>query len=235
MSSEAAVISNCREFRQRLEDTAARCGRDIAEITVVAVAKTRPLQDVLDAAMAGMKHFGENRVQEAERKYAGLERGFRLHMIGHLQSNKAKVAVELFDVIQSVDSIKLAEILEKEYARIGRRGEIMLEVNTSGEPQKYGLAPHDVAAVANRIFEMDSICLTGLMTVGPLTDDDSSIHRSFADLRDAFERIKSEHGNRSEFSILSMGMSDDYEIAVEEGASMIRVGRALFGPRTTLG
>jgi len=235
MSGEQAVAQNCREFQQRLEDTSVRCGRRPADITVVAVAKTRPLQDVLDAVTAGMKHFGENRVQEAERKYATLERRFRLHMIGHLQTNKARDAVALFDVIQSVDSLKLAEILDLEFARAGKSGEIMLEVNTSGEPQKYGFAPQDVVAAAKRIFEMKNTCLTGLMTVGPLTDDEDLIRQSFADLRRAFELIRSDHENRSEFSVLSMGMSDDYEIAVEEGATMIRVGRALFGPRTTQG
>jgi PLP dependent protein len=235
MSSEGAVIRNCREFLERLGETAKRCDRNIEDITVVAVSKTRPIEDVLEAAAAGMKHFGENRVQEAERKYAGITRDFRLHMIGHLQSNKARDAVALFEVIQSVDSLKLAEIIDREFDRTGKIGEIMLEVNTSGEPQKYGFAPQEVVTAADTIFEMGHIRLTGLMTVGPLTEDETEIRNSFGELRRLFDRIGSSHSDRAEFAVLSMGMSDDYEIAVEEGATMIRVGRALFGSRITQG
>lgn len=219
----------------KLQEAAESCGRSAADITVVAVSKTRPLQDVVDAVAAGMKDIGENRVQEAERKYVGLKRDFRLHMIGHLQSNKARDAVALFDVIQSVDSIRLAEILDREFARAGKTGEIMLEVNTSGESQKYGLSPEEVVAAARRVFALSNTRLDGLMTVGPLTEDETEIRAAFGELRRLFEQIRSEHTNRDEFSELSMGMSDDYKIAVEEGATMIRVGRALFGPRITLG
>jgi PLP dependent protein len=235
MNSEGAVIRNCREFLERLGEAAKRCGRNIEDITIVAVSKTRPLEDVLEAATAGMKHFGENRVQEAERKYAGMARKFRLHMIGHLQSNKVGDAVALFDVIQSVDSLRLAGILNREFDRAGKTGEIMLEVNTSGEPQKYGFAPQEVVVAADTIFEMGHVRLTGLMTVGPLTEDEVAIRDSFGVLQQLFDRIGSNHPDREEFATLSMGMSDDYEIAVEEGATMIRVGRALFGPRITQG
>lgn len=235
MNCEGAVSRNCSEFLKKLGETARRCGRNIEDIAVVAVSKTRPLADVLEAATAGMKHFGENRVQEAERKYAGIIRDFRLHMIGHLQSNKVRDAVARFDVIQSVDSLRLAEILDREFARIGKTGEIMLEVNTSGEPQKYGFAPQEVVAAADTIFEMGHTCPTGLMTVGPLTEDEAAIRNSFGQLRQLFNEIGASHSDREEFAVLSMGMSDDYEIAVEEGATMIRVGRALFGPRITQG
>jgi pyridoxal phosphate enzyme (YggS family) len=235
MNGEGAVIRNCREFLERLGEAAKCCGRKIEDITVVAVSKTRPLEDVLEAATAGMKHFGENRVQEAERKYAGIACNFRLHMIGHLQSNKVRDAVAMFDVIQSVDSLRLAEILNREFDRAERTGEIMLEVNTSGEPQKYGFAPEEVVAVADTIFEMGHVRLTGLMTVGPLTEDEAAIRDSFGELRQLFDKIGSNHSDREEFAALSMGMSNDYEIAVEEGATMIRVGRALFGPRITQG
>jgi pyridoxal phosphate enzyme (YggS family) len=235
MNGESAVIHNCSEFLEKLGEAAKRCGRNIEDITVVAVSKTRPLEDVLEAVTAGMKHFGENRMQEAERKYAGIARNFRLHMIGHLQSNKVRDSVALFDVIQSVDSLRLAEILEREFDRAEKTGEIMLEVNTSGEPQKYGFAPQEVVAAADTIFEMGHVRLTGLMTVGPLTEDEAAIRDSFGKLRQLFNKIASNHSGRKEFAALSMGMSDDYEIAVEEGATMIRVGRALFGPRMTQG
>jgi pyridoxal phosphate enzyme (YggS family) len=235
MNSEGAVIRNCREFQERLGEAARRCGRNVEDITVVAVSKTRPVEDVFEAAIAGMTHFGENRVQEAERKYAGITRNFQLHMIGHLQSNKVRAAVALFDVIQSVDSLRLAEILDREFDLTEKIGKIMLEVNTSGEPQKYGFAPQEVVVAADKIFEMGHVRLTGLMTVGPLTEDEAAIRNSFGELRQLFDKIRSNHSGRKEFTTLSMGMSDDYEIAVEEGATMIRVGRALFGPRITQG
>jgi PLP dependent protein len=235
MNGMEAVNRNCSEFLMKLGEAAKCCGRDIEDITVVAVSKTRPLEDVLAAAAVGMKHFGENRVQEAERKYSGITRDFRLHMIGHLQSNKVRDAVTLFDVIQSVDSLRLAEILDREFARTGRTGEIMLEVNTSGEPQKYGFAPKEIISAVETIFEMEHVHLTGLMTVGPLTEDKAAIRDSFGELKQLFDKIKAEHAERKRFVVLSMGMSDDYEIAVAEGATMIRVGRALFGPRITPG
>jgi pyridoxal phosphate enzyme (YggS family) len=235
MNSEGAVTRNCREFQEKLGEAAQRCGRNIEDIAVVAVSKTRPLEDVLEAAAAGMKYFGENRVQEAERKYTRIARNFQLHMIGHLQSNKVKEAVALFDVIQSVDSLKLAEILDREFDRAEKTGEIMLEVNTSGEPQKYGFATQEVVGAADTIFEMRHVRLTGLMTVGPLTEDEAAIRDSFDELRKLYDKIRSNHSGRKEFVALSMGMSDDYEIAVEEGATVIRVGRALFGPRITRG
>ncbi len=235
MSGEGVIARNCREFRERLEESARRSGRSAEDIAVVAVSKTRPLDDVLEAAAAGMKHFGENRVQEAERKYAGMVRDFRLHMIGHLQSNKARDAVALFDVIQSVDSLRLVEILDREFGRTEKTGEIMLEVNTSGEPQKYGFAPQEVVTAVDRVLELRHVRLTGLMTVGPLTEDEAAIRASFGGLRELFDQIASRHPGAREFEVLSMGMSDDYEIAVEEGATMIRVGRALFGPRIAQG
>lgn len=235
MNGMEAVNRNCSEFLRKLKETAKCCGRNIEDITVVAVSKTRPLEDVLAAAAVGMKHFGENRVQEAERKYAGTTRDFRLHMIGHLQSNKVRDAVNLFDVIQSVDSLRLAEILDREFTLAGKKGEIMLEVNTSGEPQKYGFAPKEIVSAVEKVFEMEHVHLTGLMTVGPLTEDEKAIRDSFGELKRLFDKIKAEHADRNEFGVLSMGMSDDYEIAVAEGATMIRVGRALFGPRITPG
>ncbi len=231
MGGETTLEQNCREFLAKLGEIADRCGRSAAELTVVAVTKTRPLADVAAAVAAGMTSIGENRVQEAERKFAGVKRDFRLHMIGHLQSNKSRDAVELFDVIQSVDSLRLAEILDSECSRRGKPGEILLEVNTSGEPQKYGFALRDVEAAAARVLELEHMRLTGLMTVGPLTEDRDAIRESFAELRRLFDRIRASHPDKNEFTVLSMGMSDDYEIAVQEGATMIRVGRALFGSR----
>jgi PLP dependent protein len=231
MGRETALERNCREFLAKLEEVADRCGRRVGDITVVAVTKTRPYEDVLAAVAAGMREIGENRVQEAERKFAGTGRDFRLHMIGHLQSNKSREAAKLFDVLQSVDSLKLAGILDREYRQIGKTGSIMLEVNTSGEPQKYGFAPTEVEAAADSVFGLGGLSLTGLMTVGPLTDDEKAVRESFRGLHRLFDRIKAKHPDREVFTTLSMGMTDDYEIAVAEGATMIRIGRALFGTR----
>jgi hypothetical protein len=231
MTNGATVSRNCERFLERLDQVARQCGRNVAEIRLIAVAKTRPIEEVRQALACGLKDIGENKVQEAQRKYSDIERNFRLHMVGHLQSNKAKAAAKLFDIIQSVDSVKLAEILDLEFTELDKTGEIMLEVNCSGEPQKYGFAPQETLAAAERIFRMKRVTLTGLMTVAPFTDDDDRIRTSFQTLKTLFETIKAVHPESQKFTNLSMGMSDDYPIAVAEGSTMIRIGRALFGSR----
>lgn len=232
MADRTTLSRNCELFRATLRQVAERCGRNIAEIKVVAIAKTRPFEDVRQILECGFREIGENKVQEAQRKYAGISRDFCLQMVGHLQTNKAKAAVELFDVIQSVDSIKLAELLDLENAKLDRTGEIMFEVNCSAEPQKYGFAPEQTLIAADNIFGMKHLTLTGLMTVAPWTEDEDQVRDSFRRLRLLFEEIKAHHPDRRKFVNLSMGMSDDYPIAIEEGSTMIRIGRALFGPRT---
>lgn len=231
MADDLAVSRNCREFLAQLETVARSYGRNPAEITVVAVSKTRPLEDILAAVGAGMSYLGESKVQEAQAKLSGVERNFRLHMIGHLQTNKVKAALDLFDLIESVDSLKLAQAIAEEAARRQKVMPILLEVNCSRESQKYGLQPEETLAAAAEVSKLESLRLDGLMTVAPFVDDETEIRASFAELRGLFNQIKSEFPEAAGFKHLSMGMSDDWKIAVAEGSTMIRIGRALFGGR----
>jgi PLP dependent protein len=231
MADDSAVSRNCRNFLAQLETVARDCGRNPAEITVVAVSKTRPLEDILAAVDAGMSHLGESKVQEAQAKLSGIERKFRLHMIGHLQTNKVKAALDLFDLIESVDSLKLARAINDEAARRQIIVPIFLEINCSRETQKYGLQPEETRAAAAEVLLLKNLRLDGLMTVAPFVDDESEIRASFTELRGLFNQIQSEFPDAVYLKHLSMGMSDDWRIAVAEGSTMIRIGRALFGER----
>ncbi len=216
-----------------MEKAARACGRQAEEITIVAVAKTHSLAEVEQVIKLGFTEIGESRVQEAAQKYSDSRPACRLHMIGHLQSNKVRKAVGLFDVIQSVDSVRLAELIDAEAARLRKRCQVLLQVNASGESQKSGFNPQEIMTAADRISKMEHLELSGLMTIGPLTSDPDLIRSVYNMVRKLFGEIKSAHRERESFNILSMGMSDDYELAIEAGANMIRIGRALFGPRAT--
>lgn len=231
MAGDTSVSRNCREFMAKLDEVATNCGRNSAEITVVAVSKTRPLSDIEAAVAAGMSQFGESKVQEAQAKFVGIERDYRLHMIGHLQTNKTRAAVSLFDMIESVDSLKLARAIDEESARQGKVMPILIEVNCSREDQKYGLQPEETERVAAAVLELKNVRLCGLMTVAPFVDTESIVRASFVELRGLFDSIKAGHPDAADFNRISMGMSDDWEIAVAEGSTMIRIGRALFGDR----
>jgi len=230
MGRDFAVRDSYLRFMERFRSAAERAGRDSEDITVVAVSKTRTLDEIRAVVDCGAHVVGENRVQEARDKFAGATRDFELHMIGHLQTNKAKLAIELFDMVQSVDSLRIAEELSKEAGKAGRKLEVLLEVNSSGEEQKYGFQPAQVADAGAEIGQLANLRVSGLMTVGPLTEDKNEIRRAFAETYKLFEQMKA---RASGFSVLSMGMSDDFELAIAEGSTMVRVGRVIFGPRTT--
>jgi len=218
----ADLSRNLEEVEQRILAACARSGRRRGEITLLAVTKTFPPEVVLEAHALGLREFGENYVQEFERKapaVRGLE-GARFHLIGHLQSNKSRRAGELFDVIQTVDSPKLARRLDA----LGRPLEVMVEVKLSPEETKSGCAPEDLPALIDAIRSCPNLRLTGLMTMPPWSDDPEASRPWFRRLR----ALAEQHGLRG----LSMGMSHDLEAAIEEGATIVRVGTALFGPRS---
>jgi hypothetical protein len=213
-----------------------RSGRTATSVTIIAVTKTFPALIVRKAHALGLTHIGENRVQEALDKFGNgllLKEcpGLQLHLVGHLQTNKVRKALQFVSSIDSVDSLRLAQIIDREAAQTGRRVRVLLEVNTSGEPQKYGLAPEDVLPCAEQVAKLRSLNLQGLMTVGPLTDDADAIRKSFGLLRGLFEQVQQKL-NPLQWSVLSMGMSGDFEIAIEEGATEIRLGTVLFGERS---
>jgi len=209
--------------RARIGAACARAGRSPGDITLVGVSKTQPVRAVRAAFDAGLRDFGENRVQEAAQKIEELRSlgiAPRWHLIGHLQRNKAGAAVNLFDILHSVDSERVAEAID---AQADHRVRVLLEVNVAGEASKFGVAPGEVSALAGRIGRLRQIELLGLMTVAPRVDNPEDVRRVFRRLRELRDAV----GLRE----LSMGMTDDFEVAIEEGSTLVRVGRAIFGAR----
>jgi pyridoxal phosphate enzyme (YggS family) len=208
-----------------------RAGRE-GGVRVVAVTKGHPSEAAAAAVRAGVRILGENRVQELERKVAEVGRdGVEWHMIGHLQRNKARSAVPLFDTIHSVDSLRLGRRLAKEGERVGRPVRGLLQVNVSGEGSKGGFTPETAVDAVAELEELDSIRLQGLMTMAPLTDDEAVLRRTFADTRGLLEECRRQLPGCLGAGELSMGMSNDFEIAIEEGATLVRLGTVLFGER----
>jgi PLP dependent protein len=221
--SREEICANVAAVNARIEAACARAGRDRRDVTLVAVSKTFPPEAVSHAVAAGITDIGENRVQEAREKKDsqwGAGAPLRWHLIGHLQSNKAKDAVRIFDTIQTVDSAGLAEKIAKAAESIGKRQEVLLQINIGREEQKSGADPRDAASIMRSIESMDSLLLRGLMTIPPADDDQ---RRWFRELR----AIRDDLGLKE----LSMGMSENYETAIEEGSTIVRVGRAIFGSR----
>lgn len=217
------------ELHGRIAEACEKYDRDADDIIVVAVTKTHPAAIIKTAVAAGIHNIGESRIQEAEPKILEVGRIARFHMVGHLQTNKVKRAVELFDVIQSVDSLKLAEEISRRAGDIGRNIECLIEVNCSGESQKFGVAIEECLKLVDQVKVLENITLAGLMTIGPYVDDDEVVRFAFRKCYEKFRQARDSAGDQ--FDTLSMGMTHDFPLAVAEGATMIRVGTALFGPR----
>jgi hypothetical protein len=198
----------------------------------MAVSKLKSREQIEEAYRAGQRLFGENRVQEAQEKYADFHADAELHLIGHLQSNKARDAVQLVSCIQSIDKLKTAEAVEKRCGEHDTSLSVFLEVNTSGEESKYGYRDRNrMFADLEQILTFEHLRVSGLMTIGPLGGDEETVRRAFADLRELFEQVRSRFPE-APLKELSMGMTSDFEYAVEEGSTMVRVGTALFGERS---
>ncbi len=222
-----SIAENIKLIKYRIEQAAKRSGRNPADIKLVAATKDVPVNLIEESVKAGIADIGENRVQEAKQKFDALKDvPVTWHMIGHLQTNKVKQAVEIFSVIQSVDSEKLADEIS---SRAQKRIDVMIEVNTSGEAAKFGILPDKAVQLAGYISGLKDLRLTGLMTVGPLTSDESAARKSFRMLADLFDQIKRLNLPAVELKYLSMGMSQDFETAIEEGSNLVRIGRAIFG------
>lgn len=207
-----------------------RSGRSRGEVTLVVVSKTFPVASIDEAIAAGATDIGENKVQEAESKFPRLSRRARFHLIGHLQSNKSRTAAALFDVIQTVDSVKLARRLDEAAAEEGKRLEVLIQVNVGLEEQKHGVAAKDAPALAREVAAFEHLDLTGLMTIPPVAGEIET-RGYFAELKQLRDQMRDQLGHAS-FRHLSMGMSSDYELAIEEGATVVRVGSAIFGSRS---
>ena len=230
--SERLVVIN-----QRIAAACGRAGRSESEVTLVGVTKTVPAAMIQAAVEAGVRVAGENRVQEAAAKISELaafhsRRPFQWHLIGHLQSNKARRAVELFDQVQSVDSLKLAERLNQAAGEVGKRLPVMIEVNLAAEQSKAGLQPDEVLPICERCDKLSNLELQGLMTVPPYFENPEEVRPFFRLLRELRDQAQRAGIVGRQFKDLSMGMSHDFEVAVEEGATLVRIGTAIFGERS---
>ena len=213
----------------RLEEAAKKSGRSLKDITVVAVTKGAKTELIRQARETGVVLFGENRVQEAEEKILTLQgMDIQWHLIGHLQSNKVKSAVDLFHVIQSVDTVRIAEKISEESLAVNKISSVLLEVNVSGEEQKYGFKPEEVYAAIDAIGQFSGIKVQGLMGIAPNVAEEQPKRDAFKKLKGIFSACKMLKHPNIEMKYLSMGMSEDFTIAVEEGSNMVRLGRALF-------
>lgn len=217
--------------QKRITEAALRAGRKPGEITMVVVTKTVPSDLINQAIDLGVTVIGENRIQEAVQKHPEVQKKAAWHLIGHLQGNKAKKAVELFFLIHSIDSLNLAREVGRRALEAGKEQEILLEVNTSGEPQKYGFQIEEVVKALDGIKDVKGVKVMGLMTVGPLTEDDQRVRKAFRRLRIIFQEAARQGLPNVQMKHLSMGMSGDFEIAIEEGSTMVRIGSAIFGAR----
>jgi pyridoxal phosphate enzyme (YggS family) len=225
------LAANLNALHQRIRAACARAGRDPASVTLLAVTKTHPPETVKLAVEAGQLLFGENKVQEAKAKIPLCPGRARWHFIGHLQSNKCRDAVELFEMIQSVDSLALARELDKRAAQAAKTMPVLLEVNVAGEASKFGYQPEAMLAELKELNALPRLAIHGLMAVPPFTPVAEKARPHFRKLRELREQAEQVLG--APLPVLSMGMSGDFEVAIEEGATLVRVGTALFGERAS--
>lgn len=243
------IKDNILKVRERIAAVCAGSGRDPASITIIAVSKGRTVEQIKEAIDAGITNIGENKVQEALEKFNRLSTILRhaqdasskdtersrsvdyrlsIHMIGHLQTNKVKDAVKIFDLIHSVDSLRLAREIDRQSVKINKVQDVLIEVNTSGEAAKFGLKPDEAPEVIKEISQLKNINVKGLMTIAPVIDNPEQARPYFKELRQLRDEIYELRVTSYELRILSMGMTDDFEAAVEEGATIVRIGRAIF-------
>ncbi|MFB3897056.1 MAG: YggS family pyridoxal phosphate-dependent enzyme [bacterium] len=225
------ILDNYQRVLARIQTAAIQAGRKPEEIKLVAVSKTVPVAIVQEAVSNGITLLGENRVQEAKQKFEVIGNNATWHLVGHLQSNKVKPAVSMFELIQSVDSIELAKEISNRAQQINKVQNILIEINTSGEETKFGIEPAGLIPMLEQISLLSNIRIQGLMTVGPLVPEPELARPSFIQLRELSEKVKSAGLANIEMHILSMGMTGDFEIAIQEGANMLRIGTAIFGHR----
>lgn len=222
---------NLESVEARIQAACDRAGRKREEVTLIAVSKTKPASMLQEAYDLGVRVFGENKVQEIRDKYEVLPKDIEWHMIGHLQTNKVKYIVDKVKLIHSVDSLKLAETIEKEAEKHNCKTDILLEVNVAEEESKFGLKTEEVLPLYDAVRKYSHINVRGLMTIAPFVDNPEKNRTIFADLHKLYVDIKEKNIDNDTVSILSMGMTNDFEVAIEEGATMVRIGTGIFGAR----
>ncbi len=225
------IAANLAQVREKIEAAADRAGRPLEEIKLVAVSKTIALPQIEKALPAGIEILGENKVQEAKAKHAAIGRQVEWHLLGHLQTNKVKDAAAIFDLIHSMDSLRLAREIDKRAAQAGKTISVLLEINLAGEETKSGISPEKLPYFLDELAPFPYISVQGLMCIPPYTEDPKDVRPYFRQLTELFHKVEACKPPQINMTYLSMGMSRDFEIAIEEGANMVRIGTAIFGPR----
>ena len=225
------LVENLREVEERIASACKRANRNREEVTLIAVSKTKPVSMLEEVYGAGIRDFGENKVQELTEKYEVMNKDIRWHMIGHLQRNKVKYIVDKVKLILSVDSVRLAQAIEQEAAKKNVIVDILIEVNVAEEESKFGLKVDEVIAMVEEISKYSHLRIKGLMTIAPYVENAEENRCVFARLRKLSVDIDAKNIDNVSVEILSMGMTNDYEVAIEEGATMVRVGTGIFGER----
>lgn len=225
------LVENYENVQRQIAEACEKSGRDTKDVTLIAVSKTKPVSDIEELYQHGVRQFGENKVQELCEKYEVLPKDIKWHMIGHLQRNKVKYLIGKVELIHSVDSVRLAQTIEEEAAKKDTVMNILIEVNVANEESKFGLATEETVEMIREIAGFPHIAIKGLMTIAPFVEDEEENRIYFQKLRQLAVDIKAKNIDNVCMDFLSMGMTGDYRVAVEEGASFVRVGTGIFGER----
>jgi len=226
-----SIEENIHTVNDRIRSACQRAGRSFHEVKLIAVTKTRDPETIMKAVKCGVNLLGENKVQELVEKYPMIKENVEWHMIGHLQTNKVKYLVDKVSMIHSVDNVKLAEEINKRFEKAGKVIDVLVEINIGGEESKHGIKPEDTIKFINEISNLKNIKICGLMTVAPAFEDKEKVRPYFKKMREIFEKVKESNIENIDMKYLSMGMTNDYTVAIEEGANIVRIGTGIFGPR----
>lgn len=225
------ILENIKQVEENIIKSCEKVGRDPKEVTLIAVSKTKPYTAIEEALPSGVLDYGENKVQELTEKYEILPKDIRWHMIGHLQRNKVKYLVGKVELIHSVDSLRLANQIETEFAKKNEIANILIEVNMANEESKFGITSETTEQLVREISKLEHVRIKGLMTIAPYTDNPETNREYFRNMKKLSVDITEKNINNVSMNVLSMGMTGDYQVAIEEGATMIRVGTGIFGER----
>lgn len=225
------ILENINAVRENIKKACDNSGRNIEDITLIAVSKTKPYTAIEEALKSGIVDYGENKVQEMAEKFEILPKNIKWHMIGHLQRNKVKYLVGKTELIHSVDSLRLAEQIEKDFEKVGEYADILVEVNMAQEESKFGITAQETEELIRAISKLPHVRIKGLMTIAPYTDDAETNRVYFRKMKQLSVDIAAKNIDNVSMSVLSMGMTGDYQVAIEEGATMVRVGTGIFGER----
>ena len=225
------ILENIKQVEENIIKSCEKVGRDPKEVTLIAVSKTKPYTAIEEALPSGVLDYGENKVQELTEKYEILPKDIRWHMIGHLQRNKVKYLVGKVELIHSVDSLRLANQIETEFAKKNEIANILIEVNMANEESKFGITSETTEQLVREISKLEHVRIKGLMTIAPYTDNPKTNREYFRNMKKLSVDITEKNIDNVSMNVLSMGMTGDYQVAIEEGATMIRVGTGIFGER----